>query len=200
VDVLFLHNPPQKLAKEAGVWHALAELQGEGMVRFFGVSARTANDARAYLRAADGDPPDRRFGDVIQVAYNLLDQEAAATGVFVEAHRQDWGVVSRVPLASGMLGGRYRAGHYFPPEDFRATWSRERIDATIARVDELRFLSRPGRSLAQTAIAFCLSQDAVSTVISGARNPEQVEENVAAIESAPLPPEEVRAVYETSGQ
>jgi aryl-alcohol dehydrogenase-like predicted oxidoreductase len=198
VDVYQLHNPPQKLAKDAGVWETLAELRAEGKIKFFGVSARTANDARAYLRAADGDgEPSRQFGDTLQVAYNLLDQEAAAKGVFVEAYRQDWGVISRVPLASGMLTGKYDAGHYWPPTDFRAAWSRDRLAEMVRRVEALRFLVKPPvESMTQAALAFALSQEAVSTVITGAKTAAQVEENASASEVTPLAADELRRAQE----
>jgi len=195
VDVYQLHNPPQKLAKDDSVWETLADLRTEGKVRFYGVSARTANDARAYLRAADaGEEPSRRFGYTLQVAYNLLDQEAALKDVFVEAFRQDWGIISRVPLASGVLSGKYGAGHYWPPTDFRAGWSRERLAETVRRVEALRFLVKPPvQTMAQAAIAFVLSQEAVSTVITGAKTAAQVEDNVRASEAAPLPADDLRA-------
>jgi aryl-alcohol dehydrogenase-like predicted oxidoreductase len=195
VDVYQLHNPPQKLAKDDAVWETLDTLKSEGKVRFFGVSARTANDARAYLRAADGeDAPSRRFGDTLQVAYNLLDQEAAAKDVFVGAHRHDWGVISRVPLASGVLSGKYDATHYWPPTDFRAAWSRERLAETVRRVEALRFLVKPPlETMAQAAVAFALSQEAVSTVITGAKTAEQVEDNIRASQCAPLAADDLRA-------
>jgi aryl-alcohol dehydrogenase-like predicted oxidoreductase len=170
-------------------------MKAAGSVRSYGISARTANDARFYLRTAHGenDEHSRRFGDVIQVAYNMLDQEAATKGVFVEAARQDWGVISRVPLASGMLSGRYAAGHYFPANDFRGDWAPARLRETVRRVEALRFLAGEGRTLVQTAIAFALSQEAVSTVIAGAKDAPQVEENVAASDLAPLPDPDLRA-------
>jgi aryl-alcohol dehydrogenase-like predicted oxidoreductase len=194
VDLYQLHNPPQKLVKEDAVWETLRDLQRDGKVRYFGVSCRAANDARAYMRAAEASDDPRHFGDTLQVAYNLLDQEAAEKEVFVEARRHDWGIISRVPLASGMLGGRYTAEHEFPYTDFRGDWSRERLSETVDRVDALRFLEKPGRTLAQAAIAFCLSQPAVSTVISGAKTAGQVEENSAAGEHAPLSDEELREI------
>jgi aryl-alcohol dehydrogenase-like predicted oxidoreductase len=192
VDVFQLHNPPQKLAKDDAVWETLADLRREGNLRFFGISCRTANDALAYLRAERQSGEPGRFGDTLQVAYNMLDQEAAAKGIFVEAARQDWGVIARVPLASGLLAGKYDERHYFPPSDWRSMWSPKRLAESVRRVEQLRFLAREGRSLAQTAIAFVLSEPAVSTVISGARNPAQVEENTAASELAPLPHEDLR--------
>jgi aryl-alcohol dehydrogenase-like predicted oxidoreductase len=173
-------------------------LRDEGKIRFYGVSARTANDARAYLRAAEPEgEPTRRLGDTLQVAYNLLDQEAAQKDVFVEAYRQDWGVISRVPLASGVLSGKYEAGHYWPPTDFRAAWSRDRLAETVRKVEALRFLVQPPvETMAQAAVAFVLSQEAVSTVITGAKTAEQVEDNVRASEATPLPADDLRAAQE----
>jgi aryl-alcohol dehydrogenase-like predicted oxidoreductase len=198
IDVYQLHNPPQKLAKDDAVWETLAALQAEGKIRFYGVSARTVNDARAYLRAAEaGGEPSRHLGDTLQVAYNLLDQEAALKDVFVEAYRQDWGIISRVPLASGLLSGKYDAGHYWPPTDFRAAWSRERLAETVRRVDTLRFLVKPPlETMAQAAVAFVLSQEAVSAVITGARSAEQVEDNVRASDAAPLAADDLRAAQD----
>ncbi|MEX0684049.1 MAG: aldo/keto reductase [Dehalococcoidia bacterium] len=192
VDLYQLHNPPQKLAKDDAVWETLALLRKEGKIRFFGVSAKTVNDALVYLKRERESGETGRFGDTLQVPYNMLDQEAAAKGVFVEAMRQDWGLIARVPLASGLLAGKYTADHYFPPSDFRSMWSPQRRHESARRVEALRFLARPGRSLAQTALAFVLSEPAVSTVISGAKTAEQSEENAAASEFAPLPEEDLR--------
>ena len=192
VDVYQLHNPPQKLAKNDTVWDTLAELRDAGLVRHFGVSAKTANDALAYLRAERESGVPGRFGDTLQVPYNMIEQEAAAKGVFVEAVRQDWGIIARVPLASGLLAGKYGESHYFPPSDWRSMWSPARLAERVRQVEALRFLARSERSLAQTAIAFVLSEPAVSTVISGAKTLEQVAENAAASELAPLSDEELR--------
>jgi aryl-alcohol dehydrogenase-like predicted oxidoreductase len=198
VDLYQLHNPPQKLARDGAVWETMADLCAEGKIRFYGVSARTTNDARAYLRAADSDDqPSHRFGDALQVAYNLLDQEAALKDVFVEAYRQDWGLISRVPLASGVLSGKYDAAHYWPPTDFRAAWSRERLQETVRRVEALRFLVKPPvGTMAQAAIAFVLSQEAVSTAITGAKTVAHVEDNVRASDSAPLLADDLRVAQE----
>ncbi len=198
VDVLQLHNPPQKLAREGALWEALAALKAEGKVRFYGVSARTANDARAYLRAA-GDAGVPADPEVVQVGYNLLEREAAAKGVFEEAQGLDMGVVSRVPLASGMLTGKYGVEHRFGVDDFRAMWSPARREATARQIEALRFLAASGRSLGQAAIAFALSQEAVSTVIVGAKTAAQVEANVGASDLAPLGEEELRRVGEVFG-
>jgi aryl-alcohol dehydrogenase-like predicted oxidoreductase len=192
IDVYQLHNPPQKLAKVDAVWKTLADLRAQKKIRYFGISAKTANDARAYLRFERESGEPGRFGDTLQVAYNMIDQEAADKGAFVQAFRQDWGVISRVPLASGLLAGKYGPEHYFPPSDWRSMWSPKRLRSSVERVEALRFLAKESHSLAQSAIAFVLSEPAVSTVISGAKTIAQVEENAAASEIAPLPEENLR--------
>lgn len=196
IDLYQVHNPPQKLAKDDKVWDTLAALKAEGKIRAFGVSTKNAYDARAYLRAEESAGEPGRFGDTLQVAYNMLDQEAAVKDVFVDAHRQDWGMIGRVPLASGVLSGKYGVDHVFEPGDFRGDWSPETKAEKVRRVDALRFLENDARTLGQAAIAFCLSEPAMSTVISGAKSAVQVEGNVAAGEHAPLSADEMRRVRE----
>ena len=198
VDLYQLHNPPQELAKDERIWSLLTDLKAEGKIRFFGISARTVNDAVRYLKLADAeDEHSQRYGDTVQVAYNMLDQEAATRGVFVDAARQDWGVITRVPLASGMLAGKYAGDHDFPPGDFRGDWSHARLSETVRRVESLRAVSGPLKgTMAQTAIAFALSQETASTVISGAKDSGQAEENAAASEFAPLGQNDLRAAQQ----
>jgi len=121
------------------------------------------------------------------------------------------GVIARVPLASGLLSGRYDENTTFGPDDHR-TFNRrgEAFDAgeTFAGVDyetgleavrRLRPLVPPGTTMAQFALRWVLDQPGVTVVIPGARNPEQARANAAADRVAPLPAathETVRAVYD----
>ena len=196
IDLYQLHNPPQKLTKDDAVWETLANLQRQGAIRYYGVSSSTANDARAYLRASEATDDRRRFGDTLQVAYNILDQEAAAKGIFIEAHRQGWGVISRVPLASGLLAGQYSADHRFPSNDFRSGWAGDRLAETVRRVEALRSAMSGDLALVQASLAFVLSQPTVSTVIVGARTSAQIEETAEAGDHVPLPDEALRAAYD----
>ena len=88
----------------------------------------------------------------------------------------------RLPLASGLLTGKYKAGHVFADNDHRTNaFPPERLAATLSRVEKLRFLAEgTGRTLAQAALKFCLAHPAVSVVIPGVKTPEQAAENVAA--------------------
>ena len=166
-------------------------------MRYFGVSCRTANDARAYMRAAEASrrpaplrghaaggvqparPGSRRERRLRRGAPPRLGHHLARAAGFRRCSP-----ASTTPHTSS----RYT--------DFRGDWSRERLAETTARVDALRFLETPDRTLAQAAIAFCLSQPAVSTVISGAKTPAQVEENAAASDRAPLSDDELRQIAE----
>jgi myo-inositol catabolism protein IolS len=98
-----------------------------------------------------------------------------------------------VPLASGLLTGKYRQGATFPADDIRQSFlTSRRLAEAKERVDEVKaIVGGAARSIAEGALRFVLANDAVSTVIPGARNARQVELNVAATEAA-LPPDVVQ--------
>jgi aryl-alcohol dehydrogenase-like predicted oxidoreductase len=90
-------------------------------------------------------------------------------------------LLARVPLDESALTGKLRKDTVFPAGDFRSRYfGGGRLAETVDRVEKLRWLERPGRTLAQAALGFVLGHPAVSSVIPGMRNPKQAEENVAA--------------------
>jgi aryl-alcohol dehydrogenase-like predicted oxidoreductase len=98
-----------------------------------------------------------------------------------------------------MLTGKYAGDHYFTPDDFRSMWSPGRLRETARRVEALRFLVKPPvATMTQAALAFVLSQEAVSTVITGAKTETQVDENAQASELAPLSQDDLRRAQELS--
>jgi myo-inositol catabolism protein IolS len=95
--------------------------------------------------------------------------------------RQDLGVMSRVPLASGFLSGKYKPGARFKPGDYRHDKEQREIDQKLSEVEEIRRIELPpGVDMAQWALAWCLQHPAVSCVIPGCKSVEQVESNAAA--------------------
>jgi myo-inositol catabolism protein IolS len=111
-------------------------------------------------------------------------------------------VIARVPLASGFLSGKFTKETRFPENDHRHfTYPPEKIEELVDRAEKLRFLEIPGkRSLVQAAIQFCLANSAVSTVIPGARTPEQVISNAGASEAPSLSEEELANIDEIVGE
>jgi aryl-alcohol dehydrogenase-like predicted oxidoreductase len=121
--------------------------------------------------------------ETIQVEYNLFTQEPAET-FFSASQQANIGVVARVPLKRGILTGKLRQAdeQRFQGEDVRArSFKGEAFAQELGKAEQLKFLVHGSvQSLAQAAIAFCIAHPAVSVVIPGARNAEQMRENAAA--------------------
>jgi aryl-alcohol dehydrogenase-like predicted oxidoreductase len=175
VDLYQLHNPTVEVIRKGDIWELLERRKKEGAIRHYGVSINSADEALAAIEAG---------AESIQLEYNLLDQSMAA--VFPAAKKAGAGVIVRVPLRRGLLTGKLKPEDQqrFQGEDVRArNFAGDVFRQQLEKVERLRFLEKPGRSLAQAAIAFCIADPAVATVIPGGRNPAQVRENAAAAEA-----------------
>jgi aryl-alcohol dehydrogenase-like predicted oxidoreductase len=187
VDLYQLHNPNVEVIERGEVWELLERRKKEGKVRHYGVSINKMEEGAAAVRGGRSD--------TIQVEYNILMQEPAR-GLFPRVQKAKVGVVARVPLRRGLLTGKLTLADQkrFQGEDVRArNFPGDLFAKELAKVELLRFLERPGRALAQAAIAFCLAHPAVSVVIPGARNAQQMRENAAAAEIE-LSSEELRKI------
>jgi myo-inositol catabolism protein IolS len=180
IDLYQLHAIPYAWAAET-VMEALAELKAQGKVRFAGIST---NDQAAIVRL-------QRLGavEVLQIGYNLL--ERTADGLLHWAREQGIGTLIRVPLAKGMLTGKYAgrpAGEVLPAEDLRyERFQRPESQDALRKLPGLSFLAEgTGRSMPQAALRFVLQHPGVSSVIAGAKNVQQVEENAAAADVPPI--------------
>jgi aryl-alcohol dehydrogenase-like predicted oxidoreductase len=201
LDLVQLHCPPTPVYSADAVFDALDTLVQEKRVAAYGVSVETSAEALAAIAR-----PGVASVQIVLNALRLKPLEAvlpaaAAAGV---------GIIARVPLASGLLSGRYDERTTFAPEDHR-TYNRhgEAFDVgeTFSGVDyatgleavrRLRPLVPEGWTMTQFALRWILDQAGVTVVIPGARNPEQARGNAAAADLAPLPAEtllDVRAVY-----
>src|SRR5215813_11935956 len=188
VDLYQLHNPTVDVMKRGDIWELLDKRKKEGKIRHYGVSINSVGEA---LAAIEGK------AETVQLEYNLLDQSAGEK-VFDAAKKANVGIVVRVPLRRGLLTGKLKPEDQqrFQGEDVRArNFAGDVFKKQLDKVEKLRFLAKPGRSLAQAAIAFCFAHPAVSTVIPGGRNPQQVRENTAAATAA-LSKEELDRVAE----
>jgi aryl-alcohol dehydrogenase-like predicted oxidoreductase len=193
LDLVQLHCPPTSVYSDDAVYQALDTLVEEAVIANYGVSVETVDEALTAITR-----PHVATVQIIANAFRLkpLDQvfpAAAAAGV---------GVIVRVPLASGLLSGKYDTGTTFPPEDHR-NYNRDGtafdIGETFSGVDyatgvraarEFAALvaaeTPPGTTPAQAAIAWLWQHPEVSTVIPGARNIQQARANAAAGRVAPL--------------
>jgi len=189
IDLYQLHNPDVEVIRGGEVWELLERRKKEGKIRHYGVSINKMDEGTAAVRGGRSD--------TIQIEYNLLDQEPAQE-VFPLAQKANVGVIVRVPLRRGLLTGKFTLEDQqrFQGEDVRArNFAGEIFQKELAKVESLRFLAKPGRSLAQAAIAFCTAQPADSVVIAGARNGQQMRDNAGAA-GVRLPADDLRRIEE----
>ena len=127
--------------------------------------------------------------DAVQVIYNIFDQ-TPETQMFPLAQEMNIGILARVPLDEGALSGHFSESTTFPPGDFREWYFRgNRRKEVVAHVDALRRDLGAAASIPDTALRFCLSHPAVSTVIPGMRSRRHVESNAALSDAGALPAE-----------
>ena len=154
----------------------LAEQKRAGKIRHLGVSILQKG---SELQAREA----MRFGaEALQVFYNRLDRRPEQI-FFPHARRDRLGIIGRVPLASGLLTGKYKPGVTFAANDVRATFDAKKLKRDLAEVERLQKTEVPaGVSMANWAMAWCLQDPLVSSVICGCKNPEQVKANAKAAE------------------
>jgi aryl-alcohol dehydrogenase-like predicted oxidoreductase len=174
-----------------------------GKLRYYGVSVEKVEEALKAIEYPNVQS--------VQVIFNMFRHRPAEL-FFEQAQKRQIGILTRVPLASGMLTGKLKADSVFADNDHR-TYNRhgERFDrgetfsgvdyATgLQAVEELKAVCPEGMSLVQFALRWILMFDAVTCAIPGAKRPSQAEENIAAADFPPLSDDvmaKVRAVYDT---
>ncbi len=156
----------------------LLKAKDQGKVRFLGNSVRGKGDSTDQIRQSSAQSI-----DAIQIVYNRLRREPEEVA-FEICKQQNLGVLARVPLASGYLSGKYKPGHKFPENEMRGKWHEdEQRDAWLAEVAAIQRDEVPdGVNMAQWAIAWCLRHPAVTCVIPGVKNADQVHSNAAAVD------------------
>jgi len=207
LDLVQLHCPPTSVYSDDAVYDALDTLVEDGAVAAYGVSVEKVEEALAAIAR-----PHVATVQIIANAFRLKPLEQ----VFPAAAEAGVGIIVRVPLASGLLSGKYDAGTTFAADDHR-TYNRDGsafdVGETFSGVDYetglvaaeefgrlVRDLAPEGTTSAQAAIAWLCQQTAVSSVIPGARNVEQARSNAAAGDVPPLGDAfdaGVRRIYDT---
>jgi aryl-alcohol dehydrogenase-like predicted oxidoreductase len=199
VDLVQLHCPPWETYYTPTVFEACDRLVQEGLVRAYGVSVEKVEEA---LKAIE-------YPGVatVQIIFNIFRQRPAEL-FFEQARLRDVGVIVRVPLASGLLTGKFGRDSTFGADDHRAfnrhgeqfdvgeTFSGVDFERGLEAVEELRTLVPEGATLAQLALRWILGFEAVSTVIPGAKTAEQARANAAAADLPELPADTLRTIAE----
>lgn len=178
IDVLLLHSPPDDFEWSTYDRTGLEALKKAGKIRCYGVSCRSVAGAKHVLR--------HRFGEVLEVIYNVLDRRAEA--LFPQIVNRGMGLLARVPLASGFLSSKcLNSVPRFPKTDYRAYLKPDEIAWRRKMAKRLQFLEAEKGGMAAAALRFCANSEAVTSVLAGMRSVEQVDHNVAAFAGRSLP-------------
>jgi len=174
IDIYQFHSGTDDVFNNDALWTMLEKQVQAGKIRHLGISIGNNDNLHQTESAA------KVGAQVIQVVYNRLDRKPEER-VFPSCQQQDLGVLARVPLASGYLSGKYKPGAVFAENDVRNNHDKERTRERLLEVQQIARNEVPeGMNMAQWALAWCLKHPAVTAVIPGCKDPEQVTANAAA--------------------
>jgi aryl-alcohol dehydrogenase-like predicted oxidoreductase len=189
LDLVQLHCPPTPVYSTDEIFDALDEMVESGRTRSYGVSVETCAEALTAIA--------RPHVATVQIILNCL-RLKPLDAVLPAALHAGVGIIARVPLASGLLSGKYDEHTTFAPDDHRTfnrhgeafdvgeTFAGVPFEAGLAAVRELKAVVPAGATMAQFALRWIVDQPGVSVVIPGARNAAQAEGNAGSAHLAPL--------------
>ncbi len=171
IDLYQFHSGSDALFQDEPLWNFLARQKTAGKIQALGLSILQKGSALQAGEAA-------RYGvEALQVFYNRLDRRPEQL-YFPAARQSGLGIIGRVPLASGLLTGKYQAGVTFAPDDVRSKMDADKLQCDLAEIIRLQQEELPpGVSLPNWAIAWCLEDPLVASVVCGCKNPAQVKAN-----------------------
>jgi aryl-alcohol dehydrogenase-like predicted oxidoreductase len=173
IDLLQLHVWHDAWAADESWIRTAEDLRKEGLIRWFGISLNRweSSNGIAALRTS--------AVDAVQVIYNIFEQ-APEDMLFPVCRELDVGVIARVPLDEGSLGGTLTLDTRFPPDDWRSSYfGPENLGPTVERIERLKALVPSGVTLPELALRFVLESPDVHTTIVGMRQEQHVRTNVA---------------------
>ncbi|MEH7415724.1 aldo/keto reductase [Neobacillus drentensis] len=174
VDLYQFHSGGDDVFQNEELWTVLDKQIEAGKIRHLGISIGSNENIYQTDLATEVN------AGVIQVVYNRLNRKPEEK-VFPSCERQNLGVLARVPLASGYLSGKYKPGTVFGQNDVRNNHEQSEVFKQLKLVEEIQRNEVPeGVNMAQWALAWCLKHPAVTSVIPGCKNVEQVELNARA--------------------
>ena len=174
IDIYQMHSALDNEFQTEGLWEVLFKQKEKGKIRHIGLSISGNDNIFQTARA-------RELGaESIQVVYSRLDREPEIE-VLSRCKKDNLGVFARVPLASGLLSGKYKPGHKFTGNNVRASRADEKTQNRLKEVEKIQKEEVPdGVPMAAWALAWCLKNPAVTAVIPGSKNPDQVLSNASA--------------------
>jgi aryl-alcohol dehydrogenase-like predicted oxidoreductase len=200
IDLVQLHCVPIAVLRDGEIFNWLRKLQNEGLIRHFGASVETVEEGLLCLE---------QEGILsLQVIFNVFRQKLL-TELLPQAKKKGVGIIVRLPLASGLLAGKYTKNTSFPENDHRnynkdgaffnvgETFAGVPFEKGVELVNSIKKEFLPNTlNLVQFTLRWILDHDAVSTIIPGASSPKQVKSNAEASDIAPLSQELHQKLYE----
>ncbi|MBN1804151.1 MAG: aldo/keto reductase [Sedimentisphaerales bacterium] len=174
IDLYQFHSGTDEMFDTPGLWEMLRKQVSAGKVRHLGVSV-----SREKASLYQVDKSSEAGAEAIQVVYNRIERKPEKK-IFDSCIRQNLGVLARVPLASGFLSGKYDKGMKFTASDVRSSWQDGEIAELVEEIAKIKSEVPQGTPMARWALAWCLRHPAVTCVIPGCKNIEQVELNAMA--------------------
>lgn len=192
LDLAQLHTIPTEVLRDGEVFTIMDDLRDAGMMRHWGASVENVEEALLAMKS-DGCT-------TLQIIFNLFRQDYI-TEVFPTATKRNVGIIVRLPLASGLLSGKWNRDTKFASTDHRnfnangekfnvgETFSGLPFDKGVGFAEQLKQMIPSGIPLSQFALRWILDQPAVSTIIAGVTRPDQLRANVDATKREPVEPE-----------
>jgi aryl-alcohol dehydrogenase-like predicted oxidoreductase len=202
LDLVQLHCPPTDVYQRQEAFVALDKIKQEGKIQHYGVSVETVEEAKMALKHPGVAS--------VQIIFNMF-RLKPSDEFFALAKEANVGILARVPLASGLLSGKMTKDSTFAKDDHRnfnrhgeafdvgETFSGVDFETGLKAVEELKALVPDGYSMTQLALRWILMHPAISTVIPGAKNPQQAKDNALASDMPMLTPavmQKTREVYD----
>jgi aryl-alcohol dehydrogenase-like predicted oxidoreductase len=202
LDLIQLHCPPEPVYKRDEIFQLFEELKKEGKIAAMGVSVEKVTEGLSAIKY--------EIVSSIQVIFNVFRQKPFEL-LFRNASKNNIGIIARVPLASGLLGGKINAETTYSKDDHRyfnkegkafdkgETFSGVPLEKAFLAIEELKSELGLSISLSEFALKWILMFPAVSTVIPGASKLSQLESNVQVSDLSPLTEEQMtiaKNVYE----
>jgi aryl-alcohol dehydrogenase-like predicted oxidoreductase len=189
IDLLQLHCPPTEVYYMPEVFDIMDDFVKEGKIRYYGVSVEKVEEALKAIEYPNVQS--------VQIIFNMFRHRPSEL-FFEQAKKRNMGILARVPLASGMLTGKFKPDTTFASDDHRnfnrdgkafdrgETFAGVDYNTGLKAVEELKAICPEGMSQVQFALRWILMFDAVTCTIPGAKRPSQAEENFSASDLPPL--------------
>lgn len=194
IDLYQIHCPPPAILHDGQVFSVLDKLKDEGKIRHYGVSVESVEEGLFCL----GVPGVK----ALQVIFNLFRQKPGEE-LLPRAESAGVGILARLPLASGLLTGKFSKDTTFAADDHRSfnangehfnvgeTFAGLPFEKGVQLAEQLRWIAEGRGDMARASMRWILDQPGVSCVIPGFKNAGQVDDNLGAMDAAPFTREEL---------